>query len=63
MRPEELRAAVESGALAALEGSAMLREAMADDVVDHCVNYGRTERRLLDQVVTCYERERLFERG
>src|SRR5581483_3780771 len=29
-------------AVAALEGSAMLREAMGDDVVDHYVNYGRT---------------------
>lgn len=51
MTPEELR------------GSGALREAMADDVVDHCVNNGTTERRLPDQVVTCYERERMFERG
>ena len=32
-------------------------------VVDHYLNYGRTEQRLFDQAVTCSERERLFERG
>ena len=34
-----------------------------DEVVDHYLNYGRTEQRLFDEVVTCWERERLFERG
>ena len=37
--------------------------AFGDQVVDHYLNYARTEQRLFDQVVTCYERERLFERG
>jgi glutamine synthetase len=50
-------------AVAALEESEMLRAAFGDDVVDHYVNYGRTEQRLFDEVVTCYERERMFERG
>jgi glutamine synthetase len=50
-------------AIAALEGSAMARAALGDDVVDHYLNYARTEQRLFDQAVTCYERERLFERG
>ena len=50
-------------ALAALEESTMLRGAFGDDVVDHYVNYARTEQRLFDEVVTCYERERMFERG
>jgi glutamine synthetase len=50
-------------AIAALESSAMAREALGDEVVDHYLNYARTEQRLFDQVVTCYERERLFERG
>jgi glutamine synthetase len=50
-------------AIAALEGSSMAREAFGDEVVDHYLNYARTEQRLFDQVVTCYERERLFERG
>ncbi len=50
-------------AVAALEASTMARETLGDDVVDHYVNYGRTEQRLFDEVVTCYERERMFERG
>jgi glutamine synthetase len=41
----------------------MAREAFGDEVVDHYLNYARTEQRLFDEVVTCYERERLFERG
>jgi glutamine synthetase len=50
-------------AVAALESGTMARAAMGDQVVDHYLNYARTEQRLFDQVVTCYERERLFERG
>ena len=50
-------------AIAALEEGAMARAALGDDVVDHYLNYARTEQRLFDEVVTCYERERLFERG
>ena len=46
-----------------LESSTMARAALGDEVVDHYLNYARTEQRLFDQVVTCYERERLFERG
>jgi glutamine synthetase len=49
-------------AIAELEGSKMAREAFGDEVVDHYLNYARTEQRLFDEVVTCYERERLFER-
>jgi glutamine synthetase len=56
--PSTLREAIEE-----LEGSTMAREAFGDDVVDHYLNYARTEQRLFDQTVTCYERERLFERG
>ena len=41
----------------------MARAAFGDDVVDHYLNYARTEQRLFDETVTCYERERLFERG
>ena len=41
----------------------MARAALGDEVVDHYLNYARTEQRLFDEVVTCYERERLFERG
>ena len=56
--PSSLREAV-----AALEGSGMARAAFGDDVVDHYLNYGRIEQQLFDSVVTCWERERLFERG
>jgi glutamine synthetase len=51
------------GAIAALEGGGMAREAFGEEVVDHYLNYARTEQKLFDQVVTCYERERFFERG
>jgi glutamine synthetase len=50
-------------AIAALEAGSIARAALGDEVVDHYLNYGRTEQRLFDQVVTCWERERLFERG
>jgi glutamine synthetase len=50
-------------AIAALEAGAVARAALGDEVVDHYLNYGRIEQRLFDQVVTCWERERLFERG
>jgi glutamine synthetase len=50
-------------AIAALEEGTVARAAFGDEVVDHYLNYGRTEQRLFDEVVTCWERERLFERG
>src|SRR5262249_61225893 len=50
-------------AIAALEAGTMARGAFGDEGVDHYLNYGRTEQRLFDSVVTCWERERLFERG
>jgi glutamine synthetase len=50
-------------AIAALEDGTMARRALGDDVVDHYITYARTEQRLFDQAVTCYERERMFERG
>jgi glutamine synthetase len=50
-------------AIAALETGTMARAAFGDQVVDHYLNYARTEQRLFDEVVTCYERERMFERG
>jgi glutamine synthetase len=56
--PSTLREAV-----AALEQGTMARAALGDDVVDHYLNYARTEQRLFDEAVTCYERERLYERG
>jgi glutamine synthetase len=56
--PSTLREAID-----ALERGAMARAALGDDVVDHYLNYAQTEQRLFDEVVTCYERERLYERG
>jgi glutamine synthetase len=50
-------------AIAALETGSVARGAFGDEVVDHYLNYGRIEQRLFDEAVTCYERERLFERG
>lgn len=50
-------------AIAALENGTMAREALGDDVVEHYLNYARTEQAIFDKVVTGFERERLFERG
>jgi glutamine synthetase len=50
-------------AISALEEGTMARQALGDDVVDHYLNYARTEQELFDKVVTSYERERMFERG
>ncbi len=50
-------------AIAQLERSEIAREVLGDEVVDHYLNYARTEQRLFDEVVTCYERERMFERA
>ena len=50
-------------AIARLESSAAARRLLGDDVVDHYLNYARTEQEQFDKVVTGYERERLYERG
>jgi len=56
--PGALREAIE-----ALEHGTMARGALGDEGVEHYLNYGRVEQRLFDQVVTGWERERLYERG
>jgi glutamine synthetase len=56
--PSTLREAVELW-----EQSAFAREAFGEDVWRHYLNYGKTEQRLFDEVVTDYERRRMFERG
>jgi glutamine synthetase len=56
--PSSLREAIGS-----LESGSMARGALGDDVVDHYLNYARTEQGLFDKVVTSWERERLYERG
>jgi glutamine synthetase len=50
-------------AIAALERGTVARAAFGDDVVEHYLNYGRTEQQVFDRAVTCYERERFYERG
>jgi glutamine synthetase len=45
------------------EGSEFARQAFGEPAWRHYLNYGRTEQRLFDQVVTDYERRRMFERG
>jgi glutamine synthetase len=56
--PSSLREAVEE-----LSCGSVARAAFGDEVVEHYLNYGRIEQQLFDQVVTSWERERLFERG
>jgi len=46
-----------------LEGSAMLRAALGDEVVDHYTRAARWEVEEHDRVVTDWERKRLLERG
>ena len=50
-------------AIAALEAGTMARAAFGDQVVDHYLNYARTEQGLYDRFVTDWERTRYFERG
>ena len=50
-------------AIAALESGTVARAAFGDQVVDHYLNYARTEQGLFDRFVTDWERMRYFERG
>jgi glutamine synthetase len=56
--PSTLREAV-----ANWEASDFAKTVFGEDVWAHYLNYGQTEQRLFDQVVTDYERTRMFERG
>jgi glutamine synthetase len=56
--PSSLREAVELW-----EGSDFARKTFGESVWRHYLNYGQTEQRLFDEVVTDYERRRMFERG
>ena len=49
-------------AIAALEGGTTARGAFGDQVVDHYLNYARTEQGIFDRFVTDWERTRYFER-
>lgn len=56
--PSSLRDAVDLW-----EKSKFAKKAFGEDVHKHYLNYGRLEQSLFDQVVTDYERTRMFERG
>ena len=56
--PSTMREAID-----ALEDGTMARGAFGDQVVDHYLNYARTEQGLFDAFVTDWERKRYFERG
>ncbi len=56
--PKTLRGATE-----ALNGSAMMRTAFGDDVIDHYVHAARWEQEEYDRRVTDWEIERGFERA
>jgi glutamine synthetase len=56
--PSTLREAVDLW-----EKSRFARKTFGDSVWRHYLNYGKTEQRLFDEVVTDYERRRMFERG
>jgi glutamine synthetase len=45
------------------ESSSFAKDAFGEPMHEHYLNYGRTEQRLFDEVVTDYERRRMFERG
>jgi glutamine synthetase len=50
-------------AITELEQSDMAREAFGEDVFEHYLHFLRTEQRKFDEVVTCWERARYFERA
>jgi glutamine synthetase len=56
--PSSLREAIDLW-----EGSEFAKSAFGEAVHKHYLNYGQTEQRLFDEVVTDYERRRMFERG
>ena len=56
--PSSLREAVDLW-----ESSDFAGNAFGEAVHKHYLNYGRIEQRLFDEVVTDYERRRMFERG
>jgi len=50
-------------AISEFETSDMAREAFGEDVFEHYLHFLRTEQRKFDEVVTCWERSRYFERA
>lgn len=56
--PSTLREAIEE-----FERSDLAREAFGEDTASHYLHFLRTEQRKFDEVVTCWERARYFERA
>jgi glutamine synthetase len=56
--PSTLREAIEE-----FEKSDLAREAFGESVASHYLHFIRTEQQKFDEVVTCWERERYFERA
>jgi glutamine synthetase len=50
-------------AIAEFEASGLAREAFGEDVFEHYLHFLKTEQRKFDEVVTCWERSRYFERA
>lgn len=50
-------------AMARLEQSRAARSIFGDEVVEHYLNAAKVEQEIFDSVVTCWERERYYERG
>jgi glutamine synthetase len=50
-------------ATAEFEHSAFARELFGRDVFEHYLHFLKTEQRKFDEVVTCWERARFFERA
>jgi glutamine synthetase len=56
--PGSLKEAIEE-----FERSDLAKKAFGEEVVAHYLHFARTEQRKFDEVVTCWERERFFERA
>jgi glutamine synthetase len=50
-------------AIVEFEGSDFARDAFGEDVAEHYLHFLKTEQRKFDEVVTCWERARYFERA
>jgi glutamine synthetase len=49
--------------IARFEASAFARGAFGEEFFEHYLHFLKTEQRKFDEIVTCWERERFFERG
>ena len=49
-------------AISEFERSTLAKQAFGKDVFEHLLHFARTEQKMFDEVVTCWERARFFER-